>query len=97
MAFAGYGDMQKENVGAEREDKNLGRLMGIKYNIYKPPWGLPEIASKTRSQPHRGLKPGEEKSVKHDRNDFYTLQLIYFGTKILLVTEKVYKSEFHYT
>ena len=56
--------MQEENAGAERKDKNLGLLMEIKHNIQKPPLGLPEINMRTRSQPHRGLKPREKKSVK---------------------------------
>lgn len=54
--------MQEENVGAEREDINLGRLMEIKHNIYNSPWGLPEIAGETGNQSHRGLKPREKVS-----------------------------------
>ena len=57
--------MQEENVGAEREDKNLGSLTEIKHNVFKPPWRLPEIAGKTGSQSHRGQKPREGKSAKH--------------------------------
>ena len=59
---------------------------------------MTEIVGKTGCLPHRGIKPSQERPVKHAfnsyRSDFHSVKLIYFGTIILLITEKVLEVNF---
>lgn len=98
VAFGGYRDTQEEDVGMEREDKNQRSLMETKYDISNSSWGLLEIAGKIESTSQRSEVKGRKASKKmcfsSHRIDFHPVQLIYFGTKILLVPEKVYRVNF---
>lgn len=71
----------------------------VKEASWKP--NTTEIVGNAGSQLHRGLKSHKEKPVRHvfmsHRSDFPSVQLICIGTKILLITEKVHRRQFHYT